>query len=680
MTLGVSGKVRRFHIAGYTWADAVTAFRPDGRALRFAMRTTAAAFLALLIGHLLGFHAAYWSAITAWVLAVPDRGVILPKAFFRTLGTLIGAAAAIAVLPLAGQPMVFVATLSAWVGLCAGVACLLRRFQAYAAQLAGYTATIVAVVALDEPQGHSFDSAIERVALVLIGIGASALLAFLFAEPIDAKRLQREARQWAGRTIRWAAKLISELDPTPAGTTPNRDLWIGLSDFESACEYAAFESSVIRQRLPAIRRLTAAELSLVATARALRRLGALAPLSAMADIRAQLARVVDVVVAGRTPGDEIAALRAAAEVLSATAGNEAPGMVSSAIGERANDLADALERIARDLDFLGGPPSRFAPAPLAVHADWRASTGVGLRAALATFAIGALWQYLAWAGGSYAFIFTSIACLLFGVQPRPVVGITRFAFGVGCAALVFIAWHAIPGAGSHGPAPTLAVVAILTFLGAIGLANRFIPALDFNANFTGLMLGAGPTLVAFGAALEQSANLAAGIALAYLAFATPVTGPRARENRLNTLFSETLKDLAGSRWRPLPHKWEAVMYDQLNRWALAQVPNRKASTGLRRCLLTLDMGLDLLRLQTFLRSRVRPPPAGLMAVINGALDDFARQGITETAAAAMERAATAAMGLAGALSDPAEKRLAVRSAAAMDVIARCCRAWIAGER
>src|SRR5262249_55124668 len=147
-----------------------------------------------------------------------------------------------------------VAVLSVWVGICAVAACLFRRFQAYVAQLAGYTATIVAVVALEAPHGHVYDSAAERLALVLIGIAASALLAFLFAEAIDEKRLQQDARQWAARTTHWAAALISEADPTPKGTTPNRDLWIGLSDFESACEYAAFESSIIRQRLPAIRR------------------------------------------------------------------------------------------------------------------------------------------------------------------------------------------------------------------------------------------------------------------------------------------------------------------------------------------------------------------------------------------------------------------------------------------
>ncbi len=295
-------------------------------------------------------------------------------------------------------------------------------------------------------------------------------------------------------------------------------------------------------------------------------------------------------------------------------------------------------------------------------------------------ATGLLWRYLGWAGGSYAFIFTSIACLLFGVQPRPVVGITRFAVGVGTAALVFIVWHGIPGTGSHGPTPTLVATALLTFLGAIGLANRFIPALDFNANFTGLMLGAGPALVPFGAAVEQSANLAAGIALAYLAFATPLAGQAARERQLSEMFSDTVRQLADGRWRPLPHKWEAVMYDLLNRWALAQMPNRKSSTALRRCLLTMDMGLDLLRLQAFLRSQVRPVPNPLAEVIRGALGDIARLGISEAAGAAMERGAAAAMDLAKSFTDPGQKRLAMRSAAAMDVIARCSEAWIVGAR
>ena len=672
--------IRGLRIVGYSWADIVTAFRPTRHALRFAARTTGAAAFALAIGMVLGFHQAYWSAITAWVLAVPDRGMILPKAMFRTLGTLIGAGAALASLPLAGQPTLFVAALAAWVGICAGAASLFRRFQAYVAQLAGYTATIVAVVALEEPAGHVFDAALGRLTLVLIGIAASASFAFLFARPIDEKRLQSDARQLVVRTVRWAAALISEVNPTPAGTTPNRDLWIGLSDFESACEYAAFESTIIRERLPAIRRLTAAQLSLVAAARAVRRLGALAPLPAMADIRTQVASAAKTIAAGGMPHGEIATLQSDAHVLVHMVESDIHDILPSALGERANDLADGLDRIARDLDFLGGAPSRFAPAPLAVHADWRNSISIGTRAALATLAIGLLWHHLHWAGGAFAFIFTSIACLLFGVQPRPTIGIGRFAFGVGTAATVFILWHALPWTGDFGQTPTFVIVAALTFMGAIGLASRFPPAMDFNANFTGLMLGAGPALVGFLSAVEQASALAAGIGIAYLAFAIPLTGAAARERRLHDALSDMVTQLADGRWRPPPHKWEALMYDQLNRSALAQVPGRTSSHVLRRCLLTLDIGLDLLRLHSFLRSRVRPLPDALIPIIDGALNAFGKSGLSEAGSDAMAEGARAAVTLAKDLDDPAQKRLAMRSAAAMDVIARCSTAWITGTR
>ncbi|HEY1722281.1 MAG TPA: FUSC family protein [Magnetospirillaceae bacterium] len=672
--------LKHFRIVGYSGADMVAAFKPDGRALRFAARTTAAAAVAVAISMALGFHQAYWSAITAWVLAVPDRGTILPKAFFRTLGTLIGAGAALVALPLASYPTIFIVALTVWVGLCAMAASRFRRFQAYVAQLAGYTATIVAVVGLEEPEGHAFDAAIIRLALVLVGIASSAFFAFLFAEPIDEKRLQQDARQLVARTVRWAAALISEVNPTPAGTTPNRDLWMGLSDFESACEYAAFESSTIRQRLPAIRRLTAAELSLVASARAVRRLGALSPLPAMADVRAQMTGAAKTIAAGGLPTGEIAALQAAAHVLSHAEISDDLDIVPSALGERVNDLADGLDRITRDLDFLGGKPSAFAPAALAIHGDWRSSISIGSRAALATLAIGLLWHYLNWAGGAFAFIFTSVACLLFGVQPRPTTGIARFAFGVGIAATIFILWHAIPSTGTHGEIPVFVAVAVLTFIGAIGLANRFPPAMDFNANFTGLMLGAGPALVSLSSAIEQASALAAGIGFAYLAFVVPLTGAVARERHLQATMSDALAELATGRWRPLPHKWEARMYDMLNRSAMARVPGRMSSLVLRRCLLTLDIGLDLLRLQSFARSRLLPVPEPLAAVIRRALEDFSTAGITESGGATMAQAAKAALAMASTFSEPAHQRLALRSAAAMDVIARCCAAWISGAR
>jgi hypothetical protein len=70
----------------------------------------------------------------------------------------------------------------------------------------------------------------------------------------------------------------------------------------------------------------------------------------------------------------------------------------------------------------------------------------------------------------------------------------------------------------------------------------------------------------------------------------------------------------------------------------------------------------------------------LAAIVRAALDEFGRNGVTEAGGQAMARATAAAIALAGELDDPAQKRMAVRCAAAMDVITRCSMAWIAGAR
>src|SRR6202012_4099021 len=99
-------------------------------------------------------------------------------------------------------------------------------------------------------------------------------------------------------------------------------------------EYAAFESSIIPQRLPAIRRMTAAELSLVATARAVRRMGAVEQLAAVFDVGTQITRAAQTIAEGGMPSAEIAALQEAAHTLSHAAEVGSHNIVPSAIGER----------------------------------------------------------------------------------------------------------------------------------------------------------------------------------------------------------------------------------------------------------------------------------------------------------------------------------------------------------
>jgi uncharacterized membrane protein YccC len=654
--------VRPFRIAGYTGADIRDAFQPSRRSCRFALRTTAAAALALLIGTAFGFHEAYWAAVTTWVLAVPGRGMVLSKATYRTVGTIAGAAAALVVLPLTGHPILLVTALSLWVGLCAGVATLFRRFQAYAAQLAGYTATIVAVVALQDPTGPVLNLSLERVSLVLIGIFSSSLLAWLFAKPIVVAELQTQAGSWAAKAALWAADIISHTDDRFEEIAPHQTLWLGLGEFEATCEYAAFESPLFRARLAAIRRLTAAEMSLVSAARSLRRLGVSPELRARLDLPSRLRAAADGFAQGLLPAEAIVRLRASADALI-----ERPehGVNDRAIAIRVAEVADRLERIGRDLSFLIEEPVRVTSPP-EIHRDWRFSVSVGVRSWLATLTIGLLWHETNWSGGGFAFIFTAIACTLFGVLPRPATGLKRFALGIAATVVFYLLWHALPGAASISPGITLAAVFLATFAGALGLSNRFVPAMDFNCNFTALMLGAGPSLINFSEAAALGAGLLIGIGVAHAAFRLPPNGASWRAARLETALRKNLRRLADGRWRPRPHRWETRMYDLLSQHALAEAVPERSTAALRHCLLTLDIGLELLRLRAIADDRATPAPVA--SILDDALRGSVRVASLPAAAAHLQKAEEAVLRQSnGAIAEEA--------AAALRMISGCVSAW-----
>src|SRR5258706_8297174 len=107
--------------------------------------------------------------LTTIIVANRQSGRVLAKSFYRCIGTLVGAGVALLIVSLFPQERVlYLVTLSLWIGACAGGATLYRNFTSYAFVLSGYTAAIVAVPVIDTPLG-AFDSAVMRVSEVLLG-------------------------------------------------------------------------------------------------------------------------------------------------------------------------------------------------------------------------------------------------------------------------------------------------------------------------------------------------------------------------------------------------------------------------------------------------------------------------------------------------------------------------------
>ncbi|MDU1267595.1 MAG: FUSC family protein [Escherichia coli] len=112
---------------------------------RYALRNTIAMCLALTVAYYLNLDEPYWAMTSAAVVSFPTVGGVISKSLGRIAGSLLGA---IAALLLAGhtlnEPWFFLLSMSAWLGFCTWACAHFTNNVAYAFQLAGYTAAIIA--------------------------------------------------------------------------------------------------------------------------------------------------------------------------------------------------------------------------------------------------------------------------------------------------------------------------------------------------------------------------------------------------------------------------------------------------------------------------------------------------------------------------------------------------------
>src|SRR5499433_696938 len=87
----VSVPLRAWLFKKPAWLDHQTAV-----GLAFAIKTFAAALLALHIAFWAGLDDPRWSFLTVFVVSQPDGGLVLAKSFYRILGTIAGVLVTIA--------------------------------------------------------------------------------------------------------------------------------------------------------------------------------------------------------------------------------------------------------------------------------------------------------------------------------------------------------------------------------------------------------------------------------------------------------------------------------------------------------------------------------------------------------------------------------------------------------
>lgn len=230
----------------------LSALRPHRASLLFALHTTVAAVVSLVCAATLDVAHPWWAAMTVWLVAQPTRGLFIERCIARLTGTAVGALIGGALLvAFFNNPPVLLLALALWVMLCAGVGSTLRHFRSYAAVLAGYTASVVALFSLAEGE-PDFTQAYARMAATTIGILVSTASSYFFSAPAMGVDWQERVERMVNDCVGWCNLPAGErADPT--GRVRQKALLREASALEKALDDDVAGSLTARRLLQARR-------------------------------------------------------------------------------------------------------------------------------------------------------------------------------------------------------------------------------------------------------------------------------------------------------------------------------------------------------------------------------------------------------------------------------------------
>ena len=550
-------------------------------ALLYGVRLWAAVCLALFVAFELELDNPFWAGTSAAIVCQPVLGASLRKGWFRMVGTVIGAIAAVVLSALFPQSRAgFLLGLALWAGGCALVATLLRNFASYAAALSGFTLAIIAgdeLGAVGGANGDAFNLAVARGAETCIGIVCAGvvlastdlggtrrrlatLLASLSADVAGGlmralqvpSSMQAESRterrrlvmqvSGLGTVIDQAAGEISHVQVRPRAIQAAADslfdaliAWRSVANHQEFHPEAGAQAPRVRECLPAI--LTTSE-------------GAIDPVRYRDDPLAMRAAMQ---IAAR----RLVALPAETASLRLLCDGTAEGLL-------------AVSRAVTGVVRLSRPalmPRLRRTARLRVP-DLMPALINGVRAFLTVGAAALVWIWTAWPNGAMFIAFAMLAIVLFAPREDAAYASARsFATGVGLTAVFagVAAFALLPHRTSF--AGFCAVLGLVLVPAGALSAQSWEQSLfvGLTALFIPLLGPSNPETYNPQQFYNAAIALVSGIAFAALAMRLmPPMSPVNRARRLLALSLRDVRRLTHGKLPPSSAEWEAKMYSRLS--------------------------------------------------------------------------------------------------------------------
>ncbi len=419
----------------------------------FIAKTFVAGMLALYLSFRLNLEAPSTALVTVFIVAQPQSGLIIAKGFYRLLGTTVGSVVTMVIVAFFAQnQLLFLLSISLWIGLCVACAAWFREFQAYAFVLAGYTACLIGFPAVQHPES-AFDLAVTRVSEIYIGILCTAVVSDLFWPQHITPRLVETVRQQYHDLVAYLVRAVATpLDVSIQQDDPLRFV-VQILDLETLRASAVFEDPRSRIRSDRLRLFSADFMRLTTTLHALEQMGHRMRSHKYLHALHALRPIVQSLGPELTQQGQIPRCAAETTPILRQLGSYLPWLSqhlndtrlrlehrisSSEELDAFDDAAALMTQMVRELYDLTGTyaslldsrhkPARPAPAPVFFTPPLEIML-TGIRAVLAMLVLNAFWIITAWPQGSLAATIACIACALFASAPQPHRAVTSMSIG-----------------------------------------------------------------------------------------------------------------------------------------------------------------------------------------------------------------------------------------------------------
>ncbi len=526
------------------------------------LKTVVAGLLAMGVAMLLDLPQPRIAMTTVFVLMQPLSGMVFAKSVYRIIGTLVGMLAALVLgAVFIQQPELYILGMTVWVAACTAAAMRNRHFRWYGFVLAGYTAALIGIPVVQQPNGL-FLAVLSRGAEVAIGILCSGIVSAVILPRQSGVVLDRALRNRYIDFTAFAAGVLS--GRLERGAFEQR--FAGLVDeivgFEATRAFSFFEDPLMRARSQRLARLNSEFMDVCARLHALRQLrkrlrwhdDAIAPLDPwfrdLAMLLAPQRRRDDTDAAC---AERIAdALRAFQRTLPRNV-RETRRPLETALPAALPDFDTSAEMLYR---FVGelirysetyasvsrDPAVRESGATRYVSkTNWYVVAFTFVRTAVVVASIGAFWIATDWPSGGLAMIAAAIACALTSAAPSATRLAAQMAVGAAVAALVGYLFVCYVYPNIDGFALLCAMLAPILAVGAFLATRKGIAGYGIGFSVFFCLLAGPDNVIVYAPDLLINNGIAVVVAMLFAAAAFAVVFPA----KMGWLIGRMCADLRG---------------------------------------------------------------------------------------------------------------------------------------